>query len=298
MSEPLIASSAPESTQAFGEALVTIDDIEQCVRKKLHEYPDVDWITSVLTESATSASVNDVTKWEIGQVWEFDDGTGERILVTGNSTNPISWKRGWHATDAYPHSANAILRKEPRFSRAEIQAAISGVVSGELWPHVYTIRRFLITPSTSTMWYAVPDDFGQPVAAFQKGTGSIADFSFFQPPVPAFVSTDISANGRAVAFRDSLNLTNQINYLYTARVTDSTIPESGADCICWGACARLMDAQTIPASMPDSDRATQEVPASDRARSAVYLRNRFEDERHKWRVAVLKQARPAKLWKS
>jgi hypothetical protein len=302
MTEPLIASSSPESTDAFSEAITTIDAIAQCVRKKLDDYPDVDWLTASLTDSGTSISVNDPSKWAIGTVWEADDATGEQIYVSANGANPLTIRRGWEGTTSYPHASNAVFRRRPRFSDAQVRAAISGVISAELWPWIYNVRRFLITPSASTIWYAVPDDFGEPISMFQKGTGSITDFTNFRPPVPGFVSTDVSANGRAVNLTStSYHLTDpsthQINYLYAAKVTDTTIPAKGGDCICWGTAARLQDAKTIPVSMPDSDRATQEVRASDRARSAVFLRNRFEDTRNMWRIDLLKKARPARQWR-
>lgn len=130
------------------------------LRRILQDFPDEDYATTApTTTSDTDFIVNDVTKWAAGQVWEFDDDTGEQVLVRNvdSSSSTITVKRSARGSTAATHSDDVVLLNAPRFTYDMISQAINTVLDADLYNEgVYEIAEHQVTSSATTNAYNAP----------------------------------------------------------------------------------------------------------------------------------------------
>lgn len=115
-------------------------------------------VAPVLTDSATSMAVTTGTgtNWSPGDYVEFEE-TGEVALVQARTTDTLTIKRGAFDTTAAAVTAGTTIRKNPRFSQAEIDDAIDTTIRS-LWPQIYTFGKGTFTYSATSYWYPLSDE--------------------------------------------------------------------------------------------------------------------------------------------
>lgn len=107
------------------------------------------------TLTTTSSAFSDGSGMSPG-VWEIDD---ELVFVTdfNRSTGAASVVRGWHGSTAAPHTANALIRNNPRFPLIQVKRAVNDAISN-LFPAVPAVKTSDFTALSNKVRYPLPSD--------------------------------------------------------------------------------------------------------------------------------------------
>ena len=129
------------------------------IRKSLNDNPFVDVCTEAMDTTETDLSVADTTKYDVGSIVEFQDD-GERCLVTAlASATVLTVIRNFDGATpgtGTSHSISAQILRDPVFPYNTIVEEIENSLRG-LWPHVYKLKAYSITPVAGTTWYELDD---------------------------------------------------------------------------------------------------------------------------------------------
>lgn len=242
---------------------VTSATVIQRVRDILLDTP---WATNftgtIASTSTTSVTVADGTRWDEGDIVEFQDN-GEQLYVSTVVGNVLTVVRGWAGTTAATHdgSVTAItILRDPRFSYKRIKDSIE-LIMQSLWPYVYKKVTTTITPVSGTVWYDLNASaqgliqVGQlsstsPYIYYGYGVrGTKRPVSFLQN-----APTTLAASGVAVGFPRGFALTTtnvQVDYAAKLTTNNGSGTYDGityadindglqAECIAYGAASRLV----------------------------------------------------------
>src|SRR4051812_45173261 len=94
---------------------MSIGDIVRRVRRELDDEPFEDYLISSATNSATTVSVMQPSRWAQFDILEFDDDSGEQAKVRTAGTNTLTVKRAHNDTLATAHASAAVVLKNPRY---------------------------------------------------------------------------------------------------------------------------------------------------------------------------------------
>lgn len=140
----------------------------QRIRTRLNDNPFQTACTEAMDASETGLDVASTTKFDVGDIVEFQDD-GEQCLVTAlASSTELTVIRGFNGTTAATHSISVLVAKNPVFSYLAIEGAIAEVLR-DLWPHVYKEVNYTITPVVGQRWYEL-DDGGDTATILELST--------------------------------------------------------------------------------------------------------------------------------
>lgn len=267
-----------------------------------------DTTTASVPDAVTlSVSVTNPAKWGEGNEMEFDDGSGEVAIVasTASGANPVPIRRGHRSTTATSHTVvGTILRKGYTFSYDATSEAIVDTIKEELYPYVWVVKDFVVTPSpTTTTFYPAPADYRKFVGAKQKTTGTITDYVSYGNgglPIEEDPNYPSAAAGSTFALKfpgGFHNTTNTIKVYYQAAVTSATIEEGDtAGVIVYGALSRLVGAREVPQMIAQKSSQETQVTIGSQVRNGAYYQAQFERKRQRWRASGWGQTGPARKW--
>lgn len=280
------------SGQATATATATL---VQSVRWLLEDYPMQDELTQDIGASDTSFTVQNGNKWDNGVRLEFDDGTGEQMLVRDVSSNTISdARRGVYGTTASSHTSGCFLLREPRFGYTQITAAISQAVNwtrGQVW---VPIEAELTPLTTGSHFYEVPSDFVGWIHVSQMQTNGLDNLELGTPRsgravlVKRGLDSTLSSTGTALWIPILDNTTEEINLTYGADVTADTVPEGPiTTAIVHGACAILVGAKDAPRTGSDVSQGDTTVPVGSTLRTAAWFQSMYQQYIREARIDLI-----------
>jgi len=128
----------------------------QRIRTRLNDNPFQTACTEAMDASETGLDVTTTTKFDVGDIVEFQDD-GEQCLVTALASGvELTVIRGFNGTTATTHSINTLIAKNPVFSFLQIEGAIAETLR-DLWPNVYKEVNYTLTPVIGQKWYELDD---------------------------------------------------------------------------------------------------------------------------------------------
>jgi len=128
----------------------------QRIRTRLNDNPFITACTEAMDASETGLDVTTTTKFDVGDIVEFQDD-GEQCLVTALASGvELTVIRGFNGTTATTHSINTLTAKNPVFSYLQIEGAIAETLR-DLWPNVYKEVNYTLTPVIGQKWYELDD---------------------------------------------------------------------------------------------------------------------------------------------
>lgn len=224
------------------------------IRRILQDKPDEDYITAAITDTTSSTvTVNDITKWAKGQVWEFDDGDlgAEQILIRSvdASTSTPTFKRAHRDSAATTHLIDTVMLKDPRFSYDLVVQAINSVIDSGLYDEgVFNIVEHQITSSASTDYYNAP------TTACEEFLWVYQNINVGDPPTDVRdfdrlgrnVDTNLWSNGKVFGIRENYGVAGTDIYYVNCkhRYTITTLDElrdGPLHIVEWSACAFLLE---------------------------------------------------------
>lgn len=218
------------------------------VRRILQDDPEEDYLTeAVAASSTTTLTVNDVSKYSPGQVWEFDDDTGDTFLVRSvdRSTSIITVKRSHKGSTGATHADNVVVLNAPRFRYDLISQALSTAVDADLWTErVFEIAEHIVVSSATADYYNAPSANCEEFLAIYQDTASMIDPEWIRDfgRLPRNVDTSLYAAGKAFRIRDNYGAAGDNYYINCAhRLTLATLSTQQERIVQWLACAYLLE---------------------------------------------------------
>lgn len=279
------------------------------IRQLLNDNPFNDTCTEAMDTTETGLDVASTTKWNIGDIVEFQDD-GEQCLVTALPTATELTVRRNHnlsVTDTVgtgtSHSINAHIIKVTPMGGTMFYAQITGAVDAtmrELWPHVYKKITATITPVANEHYYdaattvleissavqlttSTPD---RPV--FYGQTGAAYPIKLIKNMPIGFSGSTTSASYYIPSFN---NLTNTLLVNGIGKVTatvssgsyDDLTDGVEVDCVTYLTIARLLGASDVSrATQEDIAQGLQNLDVGARLRVGGYWLGRGREERANW----------------
>lgn len=140
--------------------MATMASTVAAIRRIVNDEPDETTATAAITTTAaTTVTVADIAKFAAGQTWEFDDGSGEQILITNitETTDTITMKRAHRGSTAATHLDDCVMLKSPRFAYDTVTQAVNTVLDADLYQEgLFDLAEHQITSSGVTDHYNAP----------------------------------------------------------------------------------------------------------------------------------------------
>lgn len=173
------------------------------IRRLLNDNPDTTTTTaSVASAATTTVTVTDINKFAVGQEWEFDDDTGDVVLITAvtDSTSTITMRRSHRDSTAAAHSSGVVMSKAPRYFYDTVQQAVNYVLDVDLYHEgLYELQEHQVTTSATSDFYNSPAagclrfiDVYQKTATMTEPQRARLRFS----PLPTNADTSLYAAGK------------------------------------------------------------------------------------------------------
>lgn len=229
----------------------TLGQLTQQVSSLLHSFAgyheQVTWLTQELTDSATSAVVNDATQVRIG-VAEIEDELVYVVSSPDEATLTIApFGRGYQGSVAAAHSVNAPVIGSPLVPRVEIQLAIRETLA-QTYPTLYQVKSTTFTFTPTQMTYELPEDVDEILTVEWELTGPT---NLWHPILEwDLVEKSQEATGKAITLREAAEAGRSVQVVYTATFgeladSDATLesvgfPSTGIDVLRYGAAQRLI----------------------------------------------------------
>ena len=140
----------------------TLEQLVDRVDTLLHGYSlnteSTTWLTSTLSTSATSVSVNDASVVSRGFI-QIDDEI-MYVASTNSVENIITlapWGRAQRGSKAASHATNTKVVVAPLFPRYEIKKAINNTIDA-MYPNVFAVGQYEFSYIAARTTYDVPDE--------------------------------------------------------------------------------------------------------------------------------------------
>lgn len=267
---------------------VSISDLIPRVRDLLDDEP---WETTNSSDpgaGGTTFTVPDGTRFEEGDVVEFQDN-GEQVRVASVSGNTLTVKRGHNGTTAAAHSSGTVILKNPIYGYRQISQALTWAVQ-QLWPYAWKVVTVSVTPSTTTIWYDADATGLALINATQRYGASNEHEGFYGRPgtnkpvvFEQNMDTGLVASGKGLRFpRGFYHPTNAVTVRLAAAITGTSDIEDSttlpvADAVIFGACYRLtLGKQILRGSKAPNLEEAASVGESARLRTALFTREEFD----------------------
>ena len=218
-------------------------------------------LTNSPSTGGTTFSVGDGDAWQVGDLAETPDG--EICLVTAISTNDLTVTRSYGSIAAEDLASGDILRKNPRFSIAQIDQAIEDILL-EIAPRVYYIQNENVAYTVDD-WYDVTDTTMEEV--FSAWYIDDGDFCF-----PLFYFRTDPANAQPKVFLAAAGYTGNIHLNYRAPYAAVTeMPDRLRPMMVAGATYKLLGGATITATNDAGKRTDRTVQAGQESRDSYWF---------------------------
>lgn len=300
-------------------AALTTRSLVDRVRSELGDAPYVDICTEAMDTTETGLDVADTTKYSIGNIVEFQDD-GEQCLVQAlASATTLTVVRNWNysvtttAGTGTNHSINAQIAVDGEYAYVDITRAITGVITAELWPHVWKSPTTVdtdgpvlsITPVAGTKWYSIGTAY---LSDFEVGT--ITQVADLTSPNKKIVTYGMRNSWGSVRLQHGLASTISTEYvgLYFPRIHNTTynilvhliqpitatqtVPGTyddmddntpAAETLVWLVIARLTLGRELRRTMlADVKMADASVPPGGRTNVSAYCRELGRQARNNW----------------
>lgn len=280
------------------------------VRRLLQDRPDEDYITVALDADDTPATVNDITKWGKGQVWEATDGTdaAELILVRSidESASTVAIKRAHEDSDAASHEADVVFIKDPRFRYNTIAQAVNTAIDVNLYHEgVYDLQEHSVTSNSDGSWdYDAPASDCQEFLSVAQYTSSSVEPYFLAngleyESLPVNIHTSLYGNGKMFRIRTNIGTPGTDVYYVTCAhpLAIGTLTTAQERIVQWLAAAYLLEWTEPHRTAGPTNQGDRTVRPNTAIQTAAYFRNlaarAISNER-----ARLKQINPPrKIWR-
>lgn len=267
---------------------------------------------SVATDSGTSITVDDSSKFDVGAVLEFQDN-GEQVVVKTitNATTVEVYSRGHSGTTAAAHSSGQILI-DPSFFYIEIIDGLERTIQ-TLWPHVWKKVTDSVTPSTTTIWFDLASDAIDLIQVVQRYGTSDEYLAFYGAKgsgLPVSLErnlpTALVASGVALKFKNGFaDDTNAVQVDYRAKITTGTSGGNYSDLddgliaetIVYGAAAKLVGNKEIPLiSAFDVSQGETPLGPQQRLQASVWLERQYRSFLSQANDELTRTIPPMKTW--
>lgn len=278
--------------------VASAEDIRNCFRRKAEDWPVITQLAlGGLADSGNSLSLTDDADIAIGTMLNVDD---EWILVTDGTATPWTCLRAQRASEATSHAGFSVVYIEPRWGNDQITDSTTNVLA-TLWPEVYAVQTFDITPNTDgSLLYPAPADVEDVLRISQDTGSSVADVWELDGKFVKVrrVDTGISSSGVMVEVPMLSTTSEDATVFYRTRVTESNLEAGlGLATVCWGVAADLLTGKLLPRTADDSKANSQLATSSDLLRGTAGGDQQFQRHKARWKAALDRKWQPSKRYR-
>ena len=241
----------------------------------LHE--QMTWLSGSLSSSATSATVNNGEKVNVGVV-----EIGEELLyVSSVATNTLTiapFGRGYRGSTAAAHAANDPVVVDPVFPVVEVKKALNQTLAS-VYPLLYQVKETTFTFTGAQATYELPAEADGVVKVQWETIGSTGYWAPIE--VWEFHRDASTATGRALTLHEvplagcTVKVTYRANFAQFASNADTFadvgLPESALDVLVYGAAShllRFLDVARLQVGSVENLSRAQVVASGDPSRIA------------------------------
>lgn len=266
------------------------------IRRLLQDEPLTDTLAAAIAAgSTTTMTVTDVSLYAVGQWWEFDDDTGDKVYVTAvnSSTSVVTIRRNYRGSTGAAHSNGAVLAKAPRFEYDTVSQAINTVLDIDLYGEgIFDLQEHTVTSSATTNYYNSPasdclefKDVYQWTSTMRSPARELIEFS----PKPRNVSTTVYSsafsNGKYFVISGNYGTPGTDVYYVTCahKHTIGTLTAGATRITQFLSAAYVLEWEEIRRAGGPANQGDQTVRPGARLPTAAYYRSLAEEQINKER---------------
>lgn len=286
--------------------MATLSDLVDDVYEKLYglaqvERPWRDTLSGAITISDTELTPATPSGWKRGDYAEFPDG--EIVLFTEDGVDPgtTTVVREQRGSAAAAQVDGAVMYRNPRYTRVNIERAVNETIDVDLWPHVWSWHTDTVTYVDSDTTYELDQYVEDVVVVSQynlEGDGRWHPLPPNRWDVERQVPSAISSTGTLLRLREPWDFDDTVYVTAKRRPASADVANLSAEIaaiVPWAAAGKLLAGQMGPISQDtvrqgrrDRSHATQGYQAmlSEflRLRSNLHLTLTLEvPEDRRWR---------------
>lgn len=246
----------------------------------------ITYLTSDISDTDLSVAVGDPREVSRGMVEIDDEVLWVRLVDSASGSVTLAPQgRGWMGTTAAAHTANTVIKNNPKWPKVQIKRAINDTVRAT-YPDLFQIKSTTFTFQAARYVYPLPAEADSVYEVTWDSIGPSQQWPRLTRwrYVPTANLTDFP-NGRALEMLDAVvpGRTVQVTYLVRPQqlvnnmdefATVSGLPASAEDVVTYGACYRMSGYLDIPrlqtANIEQSSR-SQIVPPGAATNAAKYF---------------------------
>lgn len=261
------------------------------VRRMLHDHPfEVVLASGVSSTSTTTVSVSsaDGALLADGNLLEFNDGTGEQVLVISGagagSTGSLTVRRASNGSSAAVHASGCVVFVHPRWSYNLISDAWSTSVANDLWPEVYDIQQHQITSSATTNTYDVSTTDCERWLAIYQLPNANSEPRYLDGFTKQLWDADTSLypNGKVGVINQRLGPVGDPYYVVCAhKLTNATLTDAQVSIVQQKTCAYLLQWAELPRSAGPSDQGDRTIGITNQAKLASVFNAEYQRLLHR-----------------
>lgn len=265
--------------------MTTMADTIVAIRRLLQDAPDEDFITLGVDADDTPFTVNDITKWGKGQVWEATDGSDdcEVVLVrsTDESADTVAVKRAHADSTAASHDADSVWLKDPRFRYNTIAQAVTTVLDTDLYGEdVYDLQEHTVTSnSDGSRDYDAPNSECREWLSVAQLVGTMTEPYFLRSGLefhrlPVNVASAIAGTGKMFWIGTNIGTpgTDVFYVTCTHPLTLDTLTSAQERIVQWLACAYLLEWTEPHRTAGPTNQGDRTVRPNTALQTAAYFR--------------------------
>ncbi len=205
-------------------------------------------VTATFADSDTEIELTTPALWKRGDYAEADDG--DIIILTEDhpaATNTATVRRAQLGSTATQHvTASAVWKKNPRYTRVQIERFINEVVRNDLWPDVWTWHNGTVTYTEGDSTYDLPQYIEDVVLVYQYDLSSDEKFHPLDNgywDVERIIDTNVSTNQNLLRLRQPTDSSYTVYYTGKRRPHPDDLANMStevAQLIPWAVVAKLM----------------------------------------------------------
>lgn len=177
------------------------------VRRILQDRPLEDFITVAIDADDESVTVDNISRFQKGQVWEFSDGAdgAELVLIrdVDETTDTITIKRAHENSTAASHDSLTVVFLDPRFRYDYLAQATNNVLATDLYHNgvFELVEHQILSNADATRDYPAPSADCQEFLTIAQMPATFTEPYIFSPRfefrrLPINIDSSLYANGR------------------------------------------------------------------------------------------------------
>jgi len=270
--------------------MTTIAAQVKIIRRLLQDDPLTDVLAaSIAAGSTTTMTVTDVTKFAVGQWWEFDDDLGDKVLVTAvnPSTSVCTIRRSYRGSTGAAHANAAVLALRPRFEYDTVSQAINTVLDADLdGENIFDLLEHQVTSSATSDFYDAPTATCERfMDVYQMTTGMVSPrrAALWYSPTPTNADTSLYSTGKYFVIQGNYGTAGTDIYYVTCRhpLAIGTLTAAQERIVQFLACAYLLEWTEPKRLAGPNNQGDQTVKPGDANRTAAYWRALAEEQMSK-----------------